>query len=489
MKNISHLERIVLRLDPNELRRWHLRLLQRFGGAVSCPVGVVWGKVQAPCPANAQLIFELERIFHRMPDMGLMQPVDKSEFAEFNGALDAKILVVDLCGDAFQTIATVKTLKFEGVCGDGAALQALLNGLPPRLELGASSAQPGTEHPGVILKAMNDVMVRSITFVLAVASGQALSAAPLNRSNTPKSFGYHALFSAKAVARAVALRLYHLCYNTPHWKVGWRIAEDFDFIETGTHPEAGWKVIPDDGYRFYADPFPLVRQGQSQIFAEDFSHKLGRGVICAFEILANGNLSAARPVLDTGSHLSYPLVFEAEGEVWMVPENSTQLKLELYRAARYPDTWVKEAVLLDNQDISDATLFEHEGRWWMMASVRDEGGGYSDTLHIWSAPNFRGPWLPHAHTPALIDASCARPAGHMISRGGRLLRPVQDCSRFYGQSVKMMEVIQLDDAGFAQKPVATLGAGPKWSGRRLHTFNRSGSIEAIDGSSVGKKYF
>src|SRR4051812_8256050 len=31
-----------------------------------------------------------------------------------------------------------------------------------------------------------------------------------------------------------------------------------------------WNVIPDPGFRFYADPFPLVHHGRTYVFVEDF---------------------------------------------------------------------------------------------------------------------------------------------------------------------------------------------------------------------------
>ncbi|TGP15892.1 formyl transferase, partial [Mesorhizobium sp. M1D.F.Ca.ET.234.01.1.1] len=95
-------------------------------------------------------------------------------------------------------------------------------------------------------------------------------------------------------------------------------------------------------------------------------------------------------------------------------------------------------------------LLEHGGRWWMFATVRDGGGAFSDQLHLWSAPDFRGPWTAHPKNPVLIDIATARPAGRMVSRNGQLLRPVQDCRRSYRAAMCIARVTQLDEAGFDQ---------------------------------------
>ena len=99
----------------------------------------------------------------------------------------------------------------------------------------------------------------------------------------------------------------------------------------------GWRELPDDRSRFYADPFPIERDGRMFLFVEDFAHAAGYGVISVVEFDANGPVGTPRPVLDTGSHLSYPFVFEHEGRVWMVPESGAAGTIDLYRADRFPE--------------------------------------------------------------------------------------------------------------------------------------------------------
>jgi hypothetical protein len=123
----------------------------------------------------------------------------------------------------------------------------------------------------------------------------------------------------------------------------------------------------------------------------------------------------------------------------------------------------------------------------MMATVRDEGGSCSDALHLWSAPSILGPWMPHRRNPVLIDIAAARPAGRVVRRGGRLIRPVQDCRCGYGAALALAEITRLDDDQFNQKVLATLRSGDLWPGRRLHTLNRAGRLECIDGSAIAPK--
>ena len=214
--------------------------------------------------------------------------------------------------------------------------------------------------------------------------------------------------------------------------------------------------------------------GRKFVFVEDYPHALGYGLISVVEFGADGPLGTPRPVLDRGSHLSYPFVFAHGDAVFMVPETIATDTIDLYRAVSFPDRWEKEATLLSGIEASDATLFEHDGRWWMFATVRD-GGAYSDALHVWSAPDFRGPWQPHRRNPVLVDIASARPAGRVVRRNGALIRPFQDCRDGYGAALGLARITRLDEDGSHSRSRRCF-AGPLWPGRRLHTLNRAGVL-------------
>jgi len=188
-------------------------------------------------------------------------------------------------------------------------------------------------------------------------------------------------------------------------------------------------------------------------------------------------------VLEEPFHLSYPFVFERDGQIWMIPETSANNAITLYRAERFPDRWVKEADLLTGLSASDATIVEHGGLLWMFATTWNGAGSFSDTLSIFSSAALCGPWKPHAGNPVLVDQSSARPAGAFVRRDGRLWRPVQDCRDGYGTGIGLAEVTRLDAEGYAQTVHSVVKAPSGWPGRRLHTLNRAGTLEVIDGAA------
>ena len=244
--------------------------------------------------------------------------------------------------------------------------------------------------------------------------------------------------------------------------------------------------MPDDGSRFYADPFPIEHHGRLYLFVEEYPHATRKGIIAAVPFGPAGPEGRPEPVLELPHHLSYPFVFARDGEVWMVPESCAAETIELYRATRFPGGWVRETILVAGVAASDATLVEHGGGWWLFATVRD-GGSTSDALHLWSASDFRGPWTPHPRNPVLIDNASARPAGRIVTRDGVLWRPVQDCRDAYGGALGLARILELDTQRFDQRVEATVRPGREWPGHLLHTVNSAGGFEFIDGSGQPRR--
>jgi hypothetical protein len=66
-------------------------------------------------------------------------------------------------------------------------------------------------------------------------------------------------------------------------------------------------------------------------------------------------------------------------------------------------------------------------------------------------------------------------------------RPVQDCTNGYGCALGLAEVVELSPTSFKQIVRHTIGPGPLWPGRKLHTLNRCGRLELIDGTNIQPK--
>jgi len=126
------------------------------------------------------------------------------------------------------------------------------------------------------------------------------------------------------------------------------------------------------------------------------------------ELDRQGNYTAPVTVLETDYHLSYPCVFEWQDEVYMIPETRADRSIQLYRCTEFPGEWELDTVLLDDLNATDATVMEHNGRWWMFANVGEKHYPSDwDELSIFHAETLRGPWL--AHSQIRSNLTCAVP--------------------------------------------------------------------------------
>jgi hypothetical protein len=482
--------KIEVRLDPSCIRRWHLNLAATLA---SKQVGVsvrVDENLAASLPASVELLLSLERMLMGPARGGLAGKVAWTEFAGYQA--DGKSdLVVDLTS-GLQAVSGTFSLRplYDGLPGEAAAFAALLAGRCPIIEIEQqpelrilARGRPSLEGAGTLNGAYDIIGETVSNFLLSAICSAALPlqaheqypGSRLRSAQVPE-------YLLRVLSGKALTRIYRLCCYSPHWRVGWRFVSDRDVWDRMDLGGAPWNAIANPGLRFLADPFPVVWQGATYVFVEDFDHRQGKGIISVIPFDENGPTVGPSPVLEEPWHLSYPFLFEDGQNIWMIPESSQNREISVYRAASFPTGWVKEAVLLGDISASDTTIVRHSGRLWMFTTISNAGRS-TDSLSIFTADNLFGPWVPHPRNPLLLDAAAARSGGNIIRRDDRLWRPVQDCRNRYGGALGLVEITQLDEENYCQIVRAILHPCSEWPGRRLHTLNRSGRLECIDGSA------
>jgi len=250
-------------------------------------------------------------------------------------------------------------------------------------------------------------------------------------------------------------------------------------------PTEGWSDVSEHvrwapGH-LYADPFLFEYEGLHHLFCEEVARAGERAVISHTELRLDGSLADPPAcVLTQSYHLSYPFVFAHEGEIFMIPETSAVSRVELYRATAFPDSWTREAILLDGIDAADATLLAHGDRLWLFAAVAAPHASSLDELHLFSAAAPQGPWQAHPRNPVVSDARRARPAGAVQRWGSRLVRPGQDGSRRYGGAIAFCEIDVLNESEYAEHEIARLEPADLGDARATHTYSADRDYEAID---------
>jgi len=238
-------------------------------------------------------------------------------------------------------------------------------------------------------------------------------------------------------------------------------------------------LIP-EGDRYWADPFIVEKDNRYYVFIEEKILAAGLGRIACLTLDEDGLLLSNQIALERSYHLSYPFIFEQRGEIYMMPETAANHTLELYRCQHFPGQWQFVKNLMTDIYAVDATLLEHEKKWWLFANVKEEGGSSLDALHLFYADSpLADKWTAHPLNPIIKDIRSARPAGRIFTRNGKLIRPSQDSSRRYGFALQFNRIDKLTEQEYKETKVSSFF--PK-GGKILatHTFNQAGDFTVID---------
>ncbi|HEX3577274.1 MAG TPA: hypothetical protein VHY33_01825 [Thermoanaerobaculia bacterium] len=253
------------------------------------------------------------------------------------------------------------------------------------------------------------------------------------------------------------------------WTVGIARGHSPFALQAAAHPVLFASDVTDVPAIFLADPFMLSADGAWHMFFEVLNRSNRRGEIGHATSGDGESWTYDRIVLREPFHLSYPCVFEWDGDYWMVPETLGANAIRLYRGAPFPGHWTPVADLVPVR-AADPTLFRYDGRWWMFACLTPY---QHRALGLYYADNLTGPWQAHPRNPIVEDdPSIGRPGGRVLIDGGRLYRFAQDSLPAYGRQVRALEIIELTpesyrEAEVNESPVLT-GSGEGWNAAGMH---------------------
>lgn len=233
--------------------------------------------------------------------------------------------------------------------------------------------------------------------------------------------------------------------------------------------------------RFWADPFVYAREGRTFCFVEDFVCKTGRARITALEI--SGTRIVERGIaLEEPFHLSFPFLFEYQGELYMCPETCEAGQVRVYRCVEFPLKWKLEKILMDGVCAVDSMLFRKEGKWWMFTTIDESGtGDHCSELYLFSSDSpLSTAWVPHPQNPVRIDSRGGRNAG-LIVEGDKIFRLAQ-CQGFdrYGHSLLVHEIKELSESRYVEEVVATIGPHFRKGLLGTHHLSTDGKTTVID---------
>lgn len=265
-----------------------------------------------------------------------------------------------------------------------------------------------------------------------------------------------------------------------HWRIACRMNGKplHDFDSDSDFSDFRW--IDSPAGHFWADPFAFEQEGQCWAFFEDYSYREKRAAIACSQVSAQGEFGPSVVCLSHPTdHYSYPYIFQAESEIFMIPESYDSNSVDLYRCRQFPNQWIREATLLQGKFV-DTTIWQHDGLWWFMTTSADPKPGAGSMLLFYST-SLTGSWHFHPSNPISTDIRRNRGAGRVFRSGNRLIRPSQSGAPSYGYSVAFNQITELSPQRYSERSLRNI-TPEYWKGiSGVHTYNFAGNVELIDG--------
>ncbi len=211
--------------------------------------------------------------------------------------------------------------------------------------------------------------------------------------------------------------------------------------------------------RYFADPFIVTREKRTICFVEDCSCREEQGRITAVEILDEKNYNILGPVLEEPFHVSFPYVFEYEGELYMVPETAEAKAIRLYKCVEFPMRWVYLKDIMSHVNAADSMVFKVKDRWWLLSSIGTTGNAdrCSTLMAFFSKSPLSDAWKAHEKNPLVFDCATAR--------NGGLLDADVDCPvrvrqrhgfKVYGAEMTLAKISDLTPSTFQEEEIARI---------------------------------
>jgi hypothetical protein len=231
--------------------------------------------------------------------------------------------------------------------------------------------------------------------------------------------------------------------------------------------------------RFFADPFILkITETDIILLVEEFYFPINKGRIARLTINKNNfELKSSEVVLESNTHLSFPIIYRDGDTVYIYPENGHAGKLELYKYDEDLNA-VSPITTLCDDPLADAVITTDFEKPYIFSTKLPYEISIGNVLDIYKSEKWDGVYTLD-HSIQLSDKH-ARNAGNLFRFENRWIRPAQDCNIGYGKGLVLEEVFYENGRFSFREFKRFYPAAKKWN-LGLHTFSISGDTIIVDG--------
>lgn len=267
-----------------------------------------------------------------------------------------------------------------------------------------------------------------------------------------------------------------LTFKSHRWGIAYQFTESWKDVTLWRS-----KRIPNPKNRTLADPFLVKRDGKHYCFVEDCSFLTGRGSISVYEISEDGSKEIGIALAEE-FHLSYPYLFEFEGNLYMCPDTSEVQDIRIYKSVEFPLRWELEKILMANVSAADSTIFQKDGKWWLMTNIStSKYADHCSELHVFSSESpLSDKWQPHPQNPVIFDPLKARNGG-FISDSDTCYRVYQRQGfDTYGEALGVSKITELTCQNYEEISLFEVESNFIQGAKGVHTYNYADGLLVFD---------
>ena len=239
--------------------------------------------------------------------------------------------------------------------------------------------------------------------------------------------------------------------------------------------------------RWFADPFFIDEDKDHYvILVEEFLRDTGLGRLARLIVeKEHCKLVSNKTILDTPTHLSFPIPIKVDGETYIYPENAASGATPYYQCAEK----LKVKGLLSPLPLADPVIYKSDDCYYLFATLPERCNG--NVLNVYKSNNVFGSY--ELSQEIAFNDNVARRAGQVFVWKGKLISPAQICNNHYGEGVCLQE-LTIKDGLVSLDEIKRIF--PTWHdeyNHAFHTYNVMDGKIVMDGnkinwSSVSKLY-
>lgn len=279
---------------------------------------------------------------------------------------------------------------------------------------------------------------------------------------------------------------YQKLFKFERWSIAVSKTGVPQLITTGTVGNIKFVMQHAHSHCYFADPFILKKENHTLcLIFEYYDYTKHKANLATAEIHLQEDkqysVNSLNVLTDSNVHRSFPCVWSDGEKVYVIPEQISLHRVDMYEWHATEGRLTLKYQLLDIP-LVDPAFFYYNGYYWLMGSP----AGYhsNDKLYIFYSTNIEGPYEAHHQNPVVVDARRARMAGQVIQHEEHFIRPAQDCHQEYGKAISLFCITKLSPAEYEEEYMMTIHI-PKHHAfaSGFHTIHLYDDICVFDGKS------